>query len=226
MNSRVGRLRSRHSGRVVLVANGPSLNDMDLSFLKREIVIGMNKIFLGLKRFGFYPKYYIAVNEKVIRQSAKYIRHLNCVKIIGERGAEYVPEDAFTYHVRTKNVSSRFCRDITVGIHEGWTVTYAALQLAYYLGFSEVVIIGMDHRFKFSGEANESKRMEGPDVNHFSSEYFSGQEWDNPDLSRSEESYRIAREVFEADGRHIIDATVNGACTIFEKGDYRELFCC
>ena len=56
------------------------------------------------------------------------------------------------------------------------------------------------------------------------SEYFAGAQWDNPDLARSEESYRIAREAFEEDGRRIIDATVNGACEVFEKQDYRELF--
>jgi hypothetical protein len=40
---------------------------------------------------------------------------------------------------------------------------------------------------------------------------------------RSEESCRIAREVFEADGRSIIDATVNGACYVLEKWDYRDV---
>lgn len=224
--TRLSTLRNRHSGRVVIVANGPSLNQMDLRFLKREAVIGMNKIYLGLQKFGFYPRYYIAVNEKVIRQSVEQIRAMNCVKIIGERGAEVVKEDALTYHVKTRNVQSRFSKDITQGIHEGWTVTYAALQLAYYLSFEEVVIIGMDHRFEYSGQPNESRYLEGRDPNHFSPEYFSDQDWDNPDLEKSEESYRIARKVYEEDGRRIIDATVNGACNIFERGDYHDIFNC
>jgi len=197
---------------------------MDLSFLRREITIGLNKIHLGIRRFGFYPRYLVAVNEKVIRQSACHITEMNCVKIIGERGSDVIPEDALTYHVKTKQPKERFCKDVEGGLHEGWTVTYAALQVAYFLGFQEVVIIGMDHRFEYSGEPNESRRMDGADPNHFSAEYFAGAQWDNPDLARSEESYRIAREVFEADGRRIMDATVRGACDIFEKRDYRDVF--
>lgn len=210
----------------MIVANGPSLNHMDLRGLRREIVIGMNKIYLGLKRFGFYPRYYVAVNEKVLKQSVEPIRALNCVKIIGDRGANLIQEDALTYHVKTRGISERFCRDISDGLHEGWTVTYAALQLAYHLGFSEVVIIGMDHRYEYSGEPNEGRFMDGADPNHFSSEYFAGQDWDNPDLARSEESYRIAKDVFESDNRTIIDATVGGECDVFERGDYRAIFNC
>lgn len=226
MTHRLARFRDRHAGeRAVLVANGPSLNDMDLAFLKRELVIGLNKIYLGLTDFGFYPRYYVAVNRKVIEQSVAEIRALNCVKIIGDRGSDLVPEDALTYHVATRQPKARFCKDPeSEGFHEGWTVTYVALQFAYFLGFSEVVIIGMDHRFEYCGRPNESVYMRGPDKNHFSDTYFSGQAWDNPDLERSEESYRIARQAFEADGRRIIDATVDGACKVFEKGDYRAIF--
>ena len=219
-------LLDRHRGeRCVIVANGPSLNRMDLSFLRREVAIGMNKIHLGIEKFGFYPRYYIAVNRKVLEQSADAIRALNCVKFLSDRCAGLIPEDGLTYHINTTRAPARFCRDIGQGVHEGWTVTYAALQVAWFLGFSEVVLIGMDHRYEYNGEPNQAHRLDGPDPNHFSPDYFGhGQHWDNPDLAHSEESYRIARDVFEGGGRRIIDATVDGACTVFEKADYKDLF--
>lgn len=224
--SRLPMLKNRHAGeRCILVANGPSLNRMDLAPLRRETVIGLNKIYLGLQRFGFYPRYYVAVNRIVIEQAADTIRHLNCVKFISDRADGLLTEDALTHRINTTRAPHRFCRDISQGVHEGWTVTYAALQIAYYLGFSEVILIGMDHRFAYNGAPNETQRLDGPDPNHFSSDYFGhGQQWNNPDLAHSEESYRIARTEFERDGRRIIDATVDGACTIFEKADYRDLF--
>jgi hypothetical protein len=199
---------------------------MDLSFLRHECVIGMNKIYLGFRKFRFYPKYYVAVNAKVIEQAASEIKQLNCVKFIGDRcGQSIVKEDALTYHVNTTLPPSRFCGDITKGLHEGWTVTYAALQIAYFLGFHDVVIIGLDHRYRYNGNPNESKKMEGPDPNHFCEDYFGyGQKWDNPDLRNSEESFQIARAEYESDGRCIVDATVDGACTVFDKVDYRQLF--
>lgn len=224
--SRFDMLRDRHDGeRCVLVANGPSLNRMDLSFLHRQTVIGMNKIFLGFSRFHFYPRYYVAVNRKVLEQSATAIRQLNCVKFVSDRADGFLSEDALTYRINTTRARHRFCHDISLGVHEGWTVTYAALQIAYYLGFSEVIVIGMDHRFAYTGEPNQTQKVDGPDLNHFSPAYFGhGQHWDNPDLEHSEESYRIARTEFEKDGRRILDATVDGACNIFTKADYRDIF--
>ncbi len=225
--ARLKALHNRHSGATaVLVANGPSLNQMDLSFLQSQITIGLNKIYLGFTAFRFYPKYYVVVNRLVIEQAAAAIRAMNCIKFVSRRSVDLVPENAMTYHIDTLQPQKRFCRDIaTQGVHEGWTVTYAALQIAFFLGFSRVVIVGMDHRYQFDGQPNEIRRMEGPDPNHFDGSYFGGgQKWDNPDLERSEESYRLARQVYQDDGRQILDATVDGACNVFEKVDYRALF--
>jgi len=223
---RIASLQNRHLGqRAVIVANGPSLNKMDLGFLRREISIGLNKIYLGFDKFHFYPRYYVAINDKVVQQAASNIRQLTCVKFISKRNAALVPESPLTYHINTDDSPQRFCRDISKGVHEGWTVTYAALQIAYYLGFKEVVVIGLDHRYEYCGAPNAESRLEGADPNHFSPHYFGdGQHWDNPDLSHSEESYRLARAEFEKCGRRIIDATLGGACTVFEKADYRTLF--
>lgn len=225
--SRLQTLKDRHRGqRCVLVANGPSLNVMDLGFLRRETVIGVNKIYLGFRKYDFYPRYFVAVNRKVIDQGLTDIAALNCVKFLGDAGAQgKIQEDGLTYLVNTQDPQTRFCKNLAVeGMHEGWTVTYAALQVAYYLGFNQVVLIGMDHRYEFVGQPNEAHQLVGPDTNHFSPEYFSDQQWDNPDLVRSEESYRIAKQMFEQDGRSILDATVGGACDIFAKADYRDLF--
>jgi len=225
---RLTALKGRHRNeRCVLVANGPSLNRMKLDFLRRETVLGVNKIFLGFKKFAFYPRYYVAVNRKVIAQAESQIKALNCVKFIGDAGADgRIDENAMTYLVNTRSPKSRFCKDLaTEGMHEGYTVTYAALQVAYFLGFKQVILIGLDHRYEYTGQPNEARRLDGPDPNHFSPDYFgNGQEWDNPDLEHSEDSYRLARRMFEEDGRSIVDATVGGACTVFSKQDYQDIF--
>ena len=219
-------LKNRHLGQTcVLVANGPSLNKMSLSFLKQQTCIGLNKIYLGFSKFGFYPRYYVCVNPTVLAQSSDEISRLNCVKFIGNRGGNNVQENALTYGINTRQPPARFCRDISQGVREGGTVTYAALQIAYYLGFKRVVIIGMDHNFSYDGKPNESRVMQGADPNHFIENYFGfGQSWDNPDLAKSEQSYQIARDIFQSEGREILDATVGGKCTVFDKVDYRDIF--
>lgn len=217
--------KNRHKGeRCFIVCNGPSLNKMDLSLLRGEIVFGLNKIYLGLSSFGFFPRYLVAVNEKVIKQSVPEFLKLNCVKFIGDRFKGRLKEGPLLWRIETENYFEDFSLDIQKGIQEGNTVTYAAIQIAYYMGFSEVVIIGMDHRFEFAGKTNESQFMAGEDRNHFTTKYFENSEWDTPDLIRSEQYYHKAKHIFERSGRKIVDATIGGACDIFDKVDYMECF--
>jgi hypothetical protein len=218
--SRLSGFKDRHQGkRCVIVANGPSLLKTDLSLVRSEITFGLNKIFLGIRQFKFYPRYYVAINPLVISQSGLQIKSLNCVKFLCATAAKgLIDEDALTIHLHTGEPPNTFSEDLERGINQGHTVTYAALQIAYFLGFSKVVLIGLDHRFAFSGAPNQTREMLTPDPNHFHPDYFTkGQLWQNPDLARSEASYRLANRRFEQDGRMIIDATVDGACTVFPK---------
>jgi hypothetical protein len=219
--------RNRHlHQRCVVMANGPSLNAMALSFLRKEIVIGLNKIFLGFNKFRFYPRYYVAVNLKVIEQSVGEIQRLNCLRFLDSRAMtrgllHAAPLNCFI----NENCDAPFSTDLAKGYHQGCTVTHTALQVAYYLGFQTVVLIGLDHHYTYEGKPGEGRILEGPDPNHFCESYFGhGQKWDNPQLEESAHYYAEARKAYEADGRKIIDATVNGACQIFEKKDYREFF--
>jgi hypothetical protein len=197
---------------------------MDLSFLRNEIVIGLNKIFLGFKQFNFYPRYYVAINKKVLEQSKEEIDNLTCVKFLSDRLNESFENNALTNIIKSQFYTKNFSYDINEGVQEGYTVTYAALQIAFYLGFKEVYIIGMDHRFSYTGKPNEEKTLCSDDINHFTSDYFRNQKWDNPDLVNSETFYKIAKEIYENNGRTIIDSTVYGACQVFKKVDYREIF--
>ena len=200
---------------------------MNLSFLKREATIGLNKIYLGLEKFDFYPRYHVVINPTVLEQSRADLQRLNCVKFVGTRAARAVGqrEDALTYLVDTDHPPARFSTDLSDGLHEGWTVTHAALQVAFHLGFVEVILIGLDHRYVFDGLPNEARQMEGADPNHFAPAYFGyGQNWDNPDLVQSEASYRAARLAFESAGRRVLDATLDGSCNVFQKVNYRDVF--
>ncbi len=118
-----------------------------------------------------------------------------------------------------------FSKDLTNGLWEGYTVTYVAMQLAYFMGFSEVILIGVDHHFTTPGQPNQEVISEGNDPNHFHPDYFGkGTRWNLPDLKNSEIAYRLAKQAFDADGRRIIDATADGKLTIFPKEDYKDLF--
>ncbi|MFN9531595.1 MAG: hypothetical protein ACK575_09150 [Cyanobacteriota bacterium] len=194
------------------------MKSTDFSLIRMEKTMGLNKIFLGFQRFLFYPKYYVAINKRVIQQSATEISALNCVRFIKDLQDENpLPPSALTHFIHARPEPGFFL-DLREGFFEGYTVTFAALQIAYFMGFTTVISVGMDHRYSFTGEPNAPSLLEGEDPNHLDATYFQGQTWDHPDLANSEHFYGLAREVFEQAGRRIIDCSVGGACTVFEKG--------
>jgi hypothetical protein len=226
-NERISAFQNKHSGkRCVIIGNGSSLNQMDLSFLKNEICFGLNKIYLGFNKWDFLPSYYVAVNSLVIQQSVDAIATISCPKFISNRGIPYIKPREDIFFIKTHpDPEADFCPDPTQGINEGSTVTYAAIQLAYYMGFETVILIGVDHYFTSEGTPHAEVISETDDPNHFHPDYFGkGMKWNLPDLATSEKYYKIAYGYFWANGRQIIDATVDGKCTIFPKIDYRELF--
>jgi hypothetical protein len=119
----------------------------------------------------------------------------------------------------------RFARDIRGRLWEGATVTYIALQLAYYMGFEKVILIGIDHNFSTKGQPNMTVVSQGNDPDHFAGNYFGkGFRWQLPDLETSEQAYRMAHATFTSDRREILDATVNGSLTVFPKIEFDTLF--
>jgi hypothetical protein len=135
-------------------------------------------------------------------------------------------EDSTNLVRQTLSITDGFTTDFRRPLYGGGTVTYVALQIAYLMGFSEVILIGVDHSFADKGTPNKVEtRQTETDVNHFHPNYFpKGVKWQLPDLRRSELAYELANRVFENDGRKILDATVSGKCPVFKKVDFQTLF--
>ena len=61
-------------------------------------------------------------------------------------------------------------------------------------------------------------RSNSDDVNHFHPDYFGkGKTWKDPKLDRVLANYALAREMFAADGREIVNATVGGRLDLFRR---------
>lgn len=225
--SSLERFEDLHQGqRGFILGNGPSLQRTDLSLLRDEITFGMNRIYLAFDSMGFSTTYYVSVNTLVIGQCAEEIRALTMPKFVTWRGREWLGSQANLVYLDTDYTGApTFSTDARGRIFEGSTVTYVALQLAFHMGFKEVILIGVDHRFSAKGPANATVESQEGDRDHFSPSYFGpGFRWQLPDLEASEAAYRLARQKFEASGRRVLDATVGGALEVFSKVDYRSLF--
>ena len=111
-----------------------------------------------------------------------------------------------------------FSCDPRVSIHQGATVTYVALQIAYYLGFSKVALVGCDHNFATKGPAHKLVVSGETDPNHFDPRYFSGGDlWQLPSIAESEESYLRAKRFYEYDQRIIYNCTFGGKLELYPR---------
>lgn len=222
--------QDRYSGeRCFIIGNGPSLKKTDLTQLKDEFTFGMNRIYLAFKEMGFQTSFLVSINNLVIEQCHQDFKSLNLPKFFSWHSKDLlVPEglpDSETHFLHTSYSGPRFNSQISSRFWEGATVTNICLQLAFCMGFSEVYLIGVDHSFNTKGEANKTVVSEGDDPNHFSPEYFGkGFRWQLPDLETSELAYMLALESYEAAGRKIFDATIDGKLEIFHKIDYDSIF--
>jgi len=187
---------------------------------------------LMFEELGFRTSFLSVVNDLVIEQTAADLAALDMPKFLTWRSRKHFsaadfagqPEKMPTFLYSTYDAPS-FSKDVRGRIWEGATVTYVTIQLAFHMGFKEMILIGVDHNYQASGKPNTTVTSQGDDPNHFSASYFGkGFRWQLPDLETSELGYSMARAEIERSGRRIIDATVGGKLAIFDKVDYNSMF--
>lgn len=234
--------KNLHKGqRCFIIGNGPSLNKTDLSKLKNEVTFGVNSIFLMTDLNGFIPTYYSVCDSHVIAENVDRILDYPVqYKFFPSIFRKYIPSikrsnvSFFMMNRGYNEVTSpnysipRFSADISERVYDGQTITYINLQMAYYMGFSEVYLIGVD----FSYVIPDSAIVDGANItsteddpNHFHPDYFGkGRSWHDPVLHRVIKNYQFADMVFKWDGRIVYNATVGGNLEAFERADYYSLF--
>ena len=203
----------------LVVGNGPSLANVRNDVLDKFVTFGANRCYLK-----FEPTYYVLVDEFVCKANTKWIDEINALsskKFILEAFADKI--ECSTPLCCIHRIGFSF--DPLNYVYAYFSVITAMMQLAYYMGFSTVILIGVDHSFTTKGKPNETIVSTGDDPNHFNPAYFGkGFRWQLPDLDTSEIAYRLAKQVYGDAGRKVLDATVEGQLTVFPKVDYRSLF--
>ncbi len=215
-------LRNSCKGRpLLIVGNGPSLNSTPLDKFQDVRSIGMNKIDLLYARTSWRPNLVVCANNLVARQNQDSWVAAGIPVYLSWKCRHFIRRELREkYSYFLSSTSNGFSTDITEGIGTAGTVTYTALQFAYFMGADPIVIVGVDHSFSGAqdGRENVIEKRTGIDQDHFDPHYFAhGQMWGIPNLPLSERAYATARHAFESDGRLVVDATVGGKLTVFDK---------
>ena len=233
-------LKNKYSGeRCFILGNGPSLNKSDLTLLQDEYSFAVNGIFYKTRECAYRPTFYMVEDNHVVDDNLKEINSYKCEykffpaqykdRIIVDENTIFIPADFGFYRKgHPFYCVPRFSTDVAEVIYAGQSVTIMNLQMAFYLGFSEVYLIGMDFSYvipkstKIEGE-NYTSREDDP--NHFHRDYFGkGKKWHDPKLDRVLMNYQKCKDTFEIHGRKIFNATVGGKLELFERINYESLF--
>jgi hypothetical protein len=220
--SRLKRLQNKHDGETcVVIGNGASLKDIDLARLSEKYAtFGSNRIYL----FPFVPMYYAIADDVML---------MSCIQDIVKPGfcpAEMFINSNYPIPMATPvNYAVRydFSFDIERDIVIGGTVTYVLLQIAYYMGFKKALLVGVDHYYPSADKGKPGTKFiqSGQDVDHFHPDYFKdGMIYNRPELAATEKMYTLAKNVFESNGRKIINLTTKTNLLVYDKEDVNKYY--
>lgn len=207
-----------------IIGNGPSLKNMNLNLLDGYNTFVLNKAHLLKDLYDFRFSYHVCVDDIILEQIHEIIEsgRLECPSFISHLHLKSPLKNEPHINRLYTDAAWSFYRDISLPICIGYTVTYVAMQIAYYMGFKRIFLIGVDHNWAIANEPNSINKLENNDINHFHPDYFKGQNWHSPDKDGNEASYALAKHFFHSDGRDIFDATINGKLNIFHKISFED----
>jgi hypothetical protein len=239
-------LKGKYSGqRCFIMGNGPSLNQMDLNLLKNEYVWGSNRVYLLFDRIVWRPKFYVAVDRRVVPDNAAEINQLSSEfpDTLFFFPSRYCLENILTSKENTywynevelnekRLPEGAFSLDPAERVYRVNTVTIAALQLAVFLGFNPIYLIGCDTNYSIPPtvdyEDNNKNFLisnQDDDPNHFSPSYFGkGRKWHDPNVESMILHYDLSNQVCKRAGVKVYNATLGGRLEIFERVDFNTLF--
>jgi hypothetical protein len=224
--------------RCFVLGNGPSLQNTDLAPLADEITFGTNGIFYMTRQCGFTPTYYVVEDNHVFADNLTRIHAVEAVAkffpskyrpILEPRPDTFLLPTDWSFYSGSSEwyETPRFSHDIESVIYVGQSVTFLALQLASFMGFKEIYLVGVDYEYRVP----EAARVDGltitsvdDDPNHFHPEYFGkGKKWHLPKLDNVGKAMECARTATEEVGRTVFNATIGGKLEVFPRVDFRKL---
>lgn len=219
---------SKENKRCFIVGNGPSLTMKQLNMIANEQSFGANRVYKLFNKTIWRPNYYVIQDPYDPTPKENYER-LDVENLFvsdyywKEHGMKN--KNAICYHtIRTLKQKRNlpFSKDISKYVQVAGTVTYTLIQLAVYMGFKEIYLIGMDHNYtNITNDKGELIK-----INNIKSHVF---EDENPkevvaNISYMEDAYNSAKKFCKENNIKIYNATLGGKLEIFERKDFWKLF--
>ena len=218
---------SRYKGvhndeRCFLIGNGPSLTNDDLNKIADYKIpsFGCNKIYLIFPNIRWRPTYYVVVDDNVYRSSAQYVDKYRFTAFVRDFfGTVIEKSDRInlfrSLDERYESGYPNFSTDLTKGLYGGRTVMYAMLQIAVYMGFKEIYLLGVDFSWGENGTGTHFYESHKDDMAVRDSVGYK---------KEVQHAYISAKNYADVHGIKIYNVTRGGDLDVFERLDIDKLF--
>lgn len=174
------KFRNCHAGeRCFIIGNGPSLTGADLDLIKDEISFASNRIYDIYPKTKWRPTYYGVqdiyvldeISEEIEREEVEARKRFivgNRIGILCEK-MKNNRKNLFFYlgTCLSEKRKIKFSSDISKYVASGRTITYALIQIAVYMGFKEIYLLGVDNSYGQYKTDNGGLNMEVFTQSHF-----------------------------------------------------------
>lgn len=212
----------------VIVGNGPSLRVETVA----AIDVGAADVFISNFAFEHAELFERAqvlgiVNPLVVEQAVGGLSHVYFnsrvagkkapLLLLPENLAELIVENVNAVGVATA-ATPGFQAHPALGASNQSTVTYFLLQVAFWVGYKHVTLIGVDNSYD-QPDVKEGVVINqvDADANHFSSDYFRGRRWQAANTQRMAAVIAMAAAAYTQHGRLLTNSTVGGALEVLPR---------
>jgi len=255
------RFKSCYKGsRCFILATGPSIGEQDLSCLSREFCFSVGEFYLHPNASTINPAFHVeapnhlpydfgAIEPTLYRIQKYYprLQHLflgnsnysfSFSNYLLAQPASYKGSFSFVNYQNSPQLDEFNYRqasiwDITKTPFGARTVVYAAIQIAVYMGFSEIYLLGCDHdyltRFLFGNHDNahfydDNSSLLSGTVSGSSSflSSFSLEDWFKEYYYRWKQ-YRLMSCYLAMRNQKIYNATIGGMLNVFPRASLPDL---
>lgn len=236
LGKQISAFAGKYAGqRCFIVANGPSLRaeDLDLLSERGEITFGMNRIYKMFDQTKWRPTFYVCEDELIAQSQQKEING-----IAGQ--AKFIPielkwwhgvsiDGASYFHLNydeDRRYPFGFSTDIAHQIDCRGTVTCSCMQIAAYMGFTEIYLLGVDHNYQKTIDIHGNVIVD-PNAKDYFCEGYDADIKDVVvhDMGNNTRAYLDAKKYCDTTGKTtIFNATRGGKLEVFQRVDFDSLF--
>jgi hypothetical protein len=220
--------------RCFIIGNGPSLKAEDLELLKDEKCFAFNRIYYMYPKTNWRPWVYMVIDHDGVVQIDKdknfivdgsYV-FLNDKEISNKyksQNAHWVfAYDKFrilAYQVRNFKVKEDVSKCFSLNC---FSVSIDAFELAIFMGFKEIYLLGLDTEYPVSVDKHGKKIMNGNIYAHFTE----NKDEDKKLINYTEaliDCYQVCKEYADRQGIKVYNCTRGGKLEVFERKNLEDV---